>query len=1113
MKIFVLEDDTIQQYSLKKTLESLGYTVVGIAASATEGTETLQHLCADPNTKPDILLVDIRLPGKTDGIDFVSSLPPEFDIPHIYLTAFNDEQHFTRSLQTNPAGYILKPFSKIALDYQIRIALKNAENERKIQEKTQLLEALFAGNRDGIILVDSEGAILEWNLGAEQILGIPRQQALSLTVKEMDSLLDLRLNENRQEPFPFLTRFTDSTSKVICEDVSNPIWDLVRTRESGLQYLQVSFFPVGLKSLKYTCFMIRDVTFLKQKEEEIRSTNRELFILNHVLATLGKTFHTDEVLPDVLEVLTRGVEATASLLYLFEDQSQSLILKASINVNADVQESLKEIKIGETILGQIALSDFSLGIDNLTLEPNRLPLQAHVSGWKSLLATPIKRESKLFGLIALFSEKQGAFTPVASRMLTTIAHELSLYLENAYLYQRTKLINAELEQKVAERTQDLNTLAELSQELSFIVGYKELFTIIFSILHKTTSFAMAAVCFRQESSLVVFLYYATPVSEGYDQAFREKIQDHILSITDNQILLPNQVFYPLNDRVSPQDDHVEQAQKMGCFYAEPFEQRSDSYTQTGYLYFGAPQSRKFTERETHLYTIAARHVSLMVQALEYRLGVERRRLEQVIANLPEGLCIVDAQGSIQVKNQRAETLIQQTMGPDHTNLILERIKTVREGERDILELTLSSKRYIEITAEPIVSGPDIGGKIVLLRDITEDRIKDEQIKAQERLAAVGQLAAGIAHDFNNILTGIIGYCEYLQLRKDISSEARVYLLKIIEQAKRAGTLIQQVLDFSRKSILEHKPFDLVPFLKEISKLFDRVLSENIHIDWSFKEKKCMVNGNPVQIQQILTNLLVNAQDALPKGGEIKVSLDRIAFSEELRKKGYFSKETEPKGDLARIVVEDNGAGIPKEVLPRVFEPFFTTKPVGKGTGLGLAQVYGLVQQHKGAVYIDSEVGKGTRVTVLIPIAEVPSHETPEGTPLELKDVEKGLILFVEDEEEVRTIITKMLEEVGYQVLPARNGKEALNLFIEHVDKVDIILSDVVMPEMDGRELVKCIQEIDPRKKIILTTGYPLGKEKEEEALPKVDRILYKPLQMADLIRSIEELRSHSNEEP
>jgi len=302
-------------------------------------------------------------------------------------------------------------------------------------------------------------------------------------------------------------------------------------------------------------------------------------------------------------------------------------------------------------------------------------------------------------------------------------------------------------------------------------------------------------------------------------------------------------------------------------------------------------------------------------------------------------------------------------------------------------------------------------------------------------------------------------------------------------------------------MLEHKPLDLVPFLKEMSKLFSRIIGEHIQLSWNIRETHSVIQGNPVQIQQILMNLLVNAKDALPAGGTITVSIDRIPFTEDIRKKGYFALEQEPRGPLVRLTIEDNGAGIPKEVLPRVFEPFFTTKPVGKGTGLGLAQVYGLVQQHKGAVYIESEVGKGTRVTLLFPLIETSALEASEGTPMELTEITKGWILFVEDEEEVRKIIAKTLEEMGHTVDTTQDPFDGERKALEQ--EYDLIITDLRMEGKTGDEIVRSVKSQRKNARILVITAYSTEPMAQAALKAGALALVRKPFEISKILAHLE----------
>jgi signal transduction histidine kinase len=278
-------------------------------------------------------------------------------------------------------------------------------------------------------------------------------------------------------------------------------------------------------------------------------------------------------------------------------------------------------------------------------------------------------------------------------------------------------------------------------------------------------------------------------------------------------------------------------------------------------------------------------------------------------------------------------------------------------DREIIEGALSV--FIDITERKQAEAALRESHDRLEKALTELKDAQERIVQQERLAAVGQLAAGIAHDFNNILTSILGFAELLQNSPDIPAARHADLQKIINSGQRAAQLVRQILDFSRKSIRQPRQIDLVPFSKEIINFLQRTIPENVHIGLKIEPGDYLIEADPAQIQQVLTNLVLNARDATVVEGTVQVSLSRVVAQGEL----CVACNQALKEEWIGITIRDTGSGIPREVLPHIFEPFFTTKKVGQGRGLGLAQVLGIVQQHGGHITVDSQVGQGTTFTI------------------------------------------------------------------------------------------------------------------------------------------------------
>jgi PAS domain S-box-containing protein len=372
---------------------------------------------------------------------------------------------------------------------------------------------------------------------------------------------------------------------------------------------------------------------------------------------------------------------------------------------------------------------------------------------------------------------------------------------------------------------------------------------------------------------------------------------------------------------------------------------------------------------------------------------------------------------------------------------------------------------------------------------------------QERLAAVGQLAAGIAHDFNNIMAAISLFSDLLLREPNLSIKGRERLSIIIMQTQRAATLIRQILDFSRKTVMDLHPIDLGPFLKEFEKLLERTLPENIRLILVRDNKDFIVNADPGRIQQVFMNLVLNARDAMRKGGELCIEIDHYRFR---------SDQQTPfpgmdRSGWVRIRVADTGTGIPADVLPYIFEPFFTTKGPGQGTGLGLAQVYGIVKQHNGFIDVASQDGEGTIFTIYLPSLEILIPKEPMLDRHLIDNGEGETILVVEDDEAARQGICETLEGLNYHVLRASNGREALTFIGAGAESVDLVLSDIVMPEMGGMELYQEVQEIAPELPLVLITGYPLGKGTRE--LLDENRLVWlqKPLDVEELAREMRKM--------
>jgi len=461
---------------------------------------------------------------------------------------------------------------------------------------------------------------------------------------------------------------------------------------------------------------------------------------------------------------------------------------------------------------------------------------------------------------------------------------------------------------------------------------------------------------------------------------------------------------------------------------------------------------------------------------------QAQRVQQIIDTVPEGVILLDTENRVVLANPLgrqdlailADTLVGGTLTCLGGHPLVELLTSPPEG---LWHEAGTEGQTFQAIARPIEEGSTPKGWVLVIRDVTQQREVERRIQQQERLAAVGQLAAGIAHDFNNIMAVITLYAGMSLRSPDVPGEVYERLEIIDQQARRASDLIQQIMDFSRRTVLERGPMDLLAFIKEQIKLLQRTLSENIKVEMTYGQDEYTIHADPTRIQQAIMNLATNARDAMPQGGRFHITLDRVQSEED----GTPPLPDMRPGDWVCVRVADTGTGIPDDVLPHIYDPFFTTKEPGKGTGLGLPQVYGIIKQHEGHIDVKTNVGEGTTFILYLPALSLEQPETPRLGKEHLILGAGQVILVVEDDAATRLAVVSSLELLGYHVLEATNGREALAVFEAHADQIALVLSDMVMPEMGGRALFHALKQQEPEVKVILLTGHPL-KEKEMEPL-------------------------------
>jgi PAS domain S-box-containing protein len=503
------------------------------------------------------------------------------------------------------------------------------------------------------------------------------------------------------------------------------------------------------------------------------------------------------------------------------------------------------------------------------------------------------------------------------------------------------------------------------------------------------------------------------------------------------------------------------------------------------------------------------------------LRLSEAKLAGILASAMDAIITVDEKQRIVLFNAAAEKMFRcsakEALGDSLDRFIPDRFRQVHRehirvfGETNVTQRAMGKLRPLyglrsdgeEFPIEASISqisADDHKLFTAIVRDISEKKRLEAQFLRAQRMESIGTLAGGIAHDLNNVLSPILTAVELLQMRLDDESSRR--LLSILHtNAVRGSEMVKQVLSFARGVEGEYIPLQPTHLVKEITKILADTLPKNIEITFLIAPDLWYVSGDATQLHQVLMNLCINARDAMPHGGRLRIEAENIEIDEHYARMNVESKT----GKYVSVTVVDTGIGIPEENLTKIFDPFFTTKMHGHGTGLGLSTVAGIVRSHRGFVSVYSEIGRGAQFKVYLPAIES-GHATPPKTERDNLPVGNGeLILVIDDETAIREVATETLKTFGYRTLVASDGAEAMAVFAEHREEVRVVITDMMMPYMDGPTTIRALRRLDPKVKIIATSGLKADDKMAEASQLGVKTFLPKPYTAEKLLKFVAEM--------
>jgi two-component system cell cycle sensor histidine kinase/response regulator CckA len=1027
-RVLIVEDASLIANRLRHRLQALGYQISAVVSS---GTEAVQ---AAAETHPDVVLMDIELVGEIDGVEAATQIRARCDIPVVYLTAHADGPVIERAKVTKPSGYIVKPFKDRDLYSSIEIALHKHEQEKRLRESEARYHAIVEDQFELVGRFTPDGTMTFANEALCRYVGKTRQEVIGWNYLSNTAEQDRQVVLERIASISPDNPIASGESRVVTASGEERwIWwsnrGIYDEHGNIVEYQSVGF----------------DITERKQTEERLQRRNRELAFLNRASRTFSSTLDLDQVLVTILEEVRRLMDVVACSIWLVDPVTDELVCQHATGPNSDTVAGWR-LAPGEGIAGWSARTGESLIIPDTQADRRYFTGVDKKTGLtlRSILSVPLPAKQTVIGVLQAVDAAVGRFGPEDLELLEPLASSAAIAIENARLYEQAR-------QEITERrrTEEALEKSEATLRSIFRAAPVGIGLIVDQVLGWTNDTFQRMVQYSGQELTGKSVRMLYENDEEFDRV--AKIKHAVM--TD---LGANTVETRLRRKDGKLLDVL-----VSSIPIDP----TDLSAGTTFTAMDiTDRKRAEAERER-----------LLAQIQE-----QAERVRHIINTVPDGVILLDTNGRIILANPVGKINLT-TLADSHVGDILTHLSDrplddlLTSPPTELWHEVTADTQTFNVVARSIETGPTPGGWVLVIHDATHEREIQQRIQQQERLAAVGHLAAGIAHDFNNIVAVIVLYAEMSLRLPGLPSQIYERLETINQQARRATELIQQILDFSRRTVLERRPIDLLVFLKEQVKMLERILPESIQVQLTHDENEHTVNADPTRIQQAVLNLAVNARDAMPDGGRLHIGLKQIRVEE---RKSAPLPEMSP-GEWVCVTISDSGTGIPPDVLPHVFDPFFTTKEPDEGTGLGLSQVYGIIAGHDGHVDVTTEVGQGTTFFLYLPVL---APRQPQTYTLRAKHLIPGqgqTVVVVEDNASTRKALVDSLELLNYQVMETTNGREALALVEKHADQVALVLTDVVMPEMGGKALFQALKERGSSVKVAMLTGHPMDEELED----------------------------------
>jgi len=953
--------------------------------------------------------------------------------------------------------------------------LQDITDRKRVEEALRTSEEKYRSMvelaPDGIVTLDRNGIIQSCNSAALRMLDVSRDRVIGNHFTEIYVFSD---KDTRRYKRLFESVLKGRGNGKPLQIEFKPKGKPIKWLEVRAAILKQRGKLIGMQAI------IRDITERERMDRALRERVTRMELIAHVARSTTAILNPDELLHRAAELIRDAFDYYNVVIRIVENKA--LVLKAATLPEMRLVEGEVVLKIDDSsISGWVAKEGVPLLVQDVRKDDRYFAALKDMKT-KSEVAVPIKLKGKVIGVLDVQSSKLNYFSQDDVITLQTIADQLAIAIENARLYEAAQ-------KQINERTKAQNALKESEERYRHL--YENISVGIFR-LNPDGEFMIA------NPSLIKMLgcdSFEEMVEKSLkiDNFMSQEDLEHLKGLVDEKGEIKG-IEFSLTRRDGKIIDVLLSVKAH--------------YDNLGTLLYYEGTIEDITD----------------LKKADRQIEERKMYLEAVLAAAPDAIVTVDKDNRIVDWNLGAERLFgyskDEVIGRNPDELITNRetIKEAAEISKSIMNgkrlFPIKTVRYrkdgtaveVLVAGSPIMIGGEFFGAVGVYTDISElkraekekEKIQSQLLQAQ-KMEAIGVLAGGVAHDFNNMMTAIRGSTEMVMCQMERDDPLQSELREVLNAAKHASDLTKQLLLFSRKHPMEFIPLNLNKCIEDLLRMLYRLIGEDVEILTNLGSKLWTIWADRSMIDQIIMNIAVNAKDAMPRGGKLVIGTKNVIIDDDYIKRnsqGY-------PGRFVCLTIEDTGVGIDSDTLQHIFEPFFSTKGPGRGTGLGLSVVYGIVQRHEGWIGVYSEKGRGTTFNIYFPAVPVkPEQEIEKLISLEeFKGNGEG-VLVVEDEKNVREFARRALERNGYRVYTALNAWKALDIFEREKHKLDIVFSDVVLPDKTGVELVEELCKRKPELKVVLTSGYTDHRSQWPAIQERGYTFLQKPYTLNDLLHKI-----------